>query len=164
MKSSMIMIMVGTLLCVLAVAPFHVTAQEKAAKSLYHFGDTIRLRASQGGYLNRIDEKGSRGVRISDTADKNSDWKVISNGEFKVGLVSSKNDNLHVPGQNLKTPTTWGAGVGCQWTIEYIESNKVRLKSWKEGYLVITSDSPPGVTTTAKGETGGEASVWLLEK
>ncbi|MEB3123438.1 MAG: hypothetical protein VKL41_19720 [Snowella sp.] len=82
---------------------------------------------------------------------------ILSTGT-KIKLKSWKGDYLHRP-DSEQGVTTWGTGIGNEWTVEEIAGNKIKLKSWKGDYL-HRPDSAQGVTTWSTG-IGNE---WTVEK
>jgi len=67
---------------------------------------------------------------------------------------------LHRP-DSPQGVTTWNTGIGNAWTVELIDGNKIRLKSWKGDYL-HRPDSTQGVTTWNTG-VGNEWTVELID-
>ena len=89
-----------------------------------------------------------------------------------IRLKSWKGDYLHRP-DSKQGVTTWNTGIGNEWTVEYVKSDKkdnkdnkeikenigvYKLKSWKEDYL-HRPDSNQGVTSLDSG-IGNE---WTIE-
>jgi hypothetical protein len=66
-------------------------------------------------------------------------------------------DGLHRP-DSAPAVTTWGTGIGNEWTLECAADGKYLFKSWKGDYLNRT-DAAQGVNAAATG-TG---TVWSLE-
>jgi len=84
----------------------------------------------------------------------------------KIKLKSWKGDYLHRPDSSKQGVTTWGTGIGNEWTIncvsntllECLKNDKITLKSWKGDYL-HRPDGKARVTTWGTG-VGNE---WTIE-
>ena len=85
----------------------------------------------------------------------------VTYGGAKVTVKSWKGDYLHRP-DSAKGVTTWGTGVGNEWTLEQLDSGTITLKSWKGDYL-HRPDSANDVTTWGTG-IGNEWTIEIIER
>jgi len=103
-----------------------------------------------GSWQRLIIERAATPAATSETA-----MPELLHAGSHVQLKSWKGDYLHkLDGEGV---TTWGAGVGNEWTVEVVDANVIKLKSWKGDYL----HKPDGEGVTTWG--AGVGSEWTVE-